>query len=151
MYFKNKIDEYKNDNLKIFIDMDGVVADYDIGNLDYSTKRPLMNNIKQLEEISTYKNIELYILSITRHNDGIEEKNIWLDKYMPFIKHENRIIISREENDMKRSKQLKEEYLRNMINDKYKIILIDDDPSILDEIKEKNPSIILYKDTVLVD
>lgn len=152
MYFKSKIDEYGDAKLKIFIDMDGVIADYDIGGgFDYSIKRPLLTNIKQIEEISNYKNIELYILSVSRHNEGIKQKNEWLDKYVPFIKKENRIIISREANEMKRSKNLKTEYLQNIISDEYKIILIDDDPSIISEVKEQCPNIILMKDTVLVD
>ena len=153
MYFKSKIDEYKNEKLKIFVDMDGVVADYDMGGpkLDYSIKRPLNNNIKQIEEISHYENIEIYILSVTRHNEGINQKNIWLDKYMPFVKKENRILISREENDMKRSRYLKAEYLQSIVSDEYKIILIDDDPTIIDEVRNQVPSIITMKDTVLVD
>ena len=152
MYFKSKIDEFKNDRLKIFVDMDGVVADYDIGtDLDYSIKRPLYSNIKQIEEISHYNNIELYILSITRHNEGINQKQVWLDKYMPFIKKENRIILSREENEMKRSRYIKTEYLKEIISDEYKIILIDDDPTVIDEIRDNCPSIITMKDTVLVD
>ena len=152
LYFKSKIDEFGDTPLKIFIDMDGVVADYDIGgDFDYSIKRPLNNNIKQIEEISHYKNIELYIFSITRHNDGISQKNDWLDKYMPFIKKENRVILSREDNDMKRSRYIKAEYLMHIVDDKYKIILIDDDPSIIDEVREAAPSVITMKDTVLVD
>ena len=152
MYFKSKIDEFKNDKLKVFVDMDGVVADYDMGtDLDYSIKRPLYNNIKQIEEISHYDNIELYILSVTRHNDGINQKQVWLDKYMPFIKKENRIILSRENNDMKRSRYIKTEYLKEIVSDEYKIILIDDDPTVIDEVRDNCPSIILMKDTVLVD
>ena len=132
--------------------MDGVVADYDIGgNLDYSIKRPLYSNIKQIEEISHYDNIELYILSVTRHNEGIKQKQVWLDKYMPFIKKENRILLSRENNKMKRSRFIKAEYLQNVVDDEYKIILIDDDPTVIDEVKDTSPSIITMKDTVLVD
>ena len=155
MYFKSKIDEYNNDKLKIFIDMDGVVADYDMGvsgtQIDYSIKRPLYSNIAQIEEISHYDNIELYILSITRHNEGINQKNEWLDKYMPFIKKENRVLLSREENNMELSKLLKSEYLKNIISDEYKIILIDDDPAIINEVKNKIPTIITMKESVLID
>lgn len=153
MYFKSKIDEFDNTPIKLFVDMDGVVADYDIGGekLDYSVKRPLYSNIKQIEEVSHYDNIEVYIFSVTRHNEGINQKNEWLDKYMPFIKKENRIILSREKNEMKRSRIIKAEYLKNIVSDDYEIILIDDDPTIIDEIKATTPSVITMKDTVLVD
>ena len=153
MYFKSRIDELGNIKIKLYVDMDGVVADYDMGGskLDYSVKRPLYSNIKQIEEISKYKNIEVYILSVTRHNEGIDQKQYWLDKYMPFIKKENRILLSREENEMKRSRIIKAEYLKDIVSDDYKIILIDDDPTVIDEVKETSPNIILMKDTVLVD
>ena len=152
MFFKSKIDELKDEKLKIFVDMDGTISDYDMGGgLDYSIKRPLKSNISQIEEIADYKNVELYILSVSRHNSGIKQKQEWLDKYVPFIKKENRIIISREANDMKRSRYIKLEYLEGIDRSNCKVIVIDDDPAVLDELKAHCPDIILMKDTVLVD
>lgn len=150
MYLKEYLKKYEEKKIKLFIDMDGVIADYEFGNAEnFDKKRPLYDSIKKLEEISKIDNIELYILSITRENIGINEKNIWLDKYVNFIKKENRIIISKE-GKTQSSAQLKSEYL-NSIKTEDTIIVIDDDPSILKEINKANKNIVLLKDTVLVD
>lgn len=148
-YFENEIYKYKG-NIKLFIDMDGVIADYVVGDLDYKTKRPLFNNIKMLESISKLNNIDLYILSISKDNQGVIDKNYWLDKYIPFINKDKRIIISREANNMEKSSILKSNYLNNFNSDSI-IILIDDDPRVLKEINKNNPNIILYKDTIFMD
>jgi len=151
MYLKEFIKQYNDKKIKLFIDMDGVIADYDFGSAKrFDKKRPLYDSIKKLEVISKMKNIELYILSVTRLNIGINEKNTWLDKYVPFIKKENRIIISREENDFESSSILKALYLNNLKTTDT-IIVIDDDPRVLKEINNLNKNIILLKDTVLVD
>ena len=133
--------------------MDGVIADYDFGiPKDYDKKRPLYDNIKKIEDISKMENIELYILSVTRMTNGIEEKNTWLDKYVSFIKKENRIILSREENNFLESSLLKAQYLKNIErNNNIIIIVIDDDPKVLKEINNQNKDAILLKDTALVD
>ena len=76
MYFEEYLNKIDN-NIKLFIDMDGVVADYDFGKAyDYHKKRPLFDNIKKLEKISKKKNIELYILSVTRQNIGYNQKRV---------------------------------------------------------------------------
>lgn len=62
-------------------------------------------------------NIELYIFSSTRYSTGFEEKHFWLDKYASFFKKENRIIISREDNNMISSKELKANYLKDYERD----------------------------------
>lgn len=150
MYLKEFLKQYNN-KIKLYIDMDGVIADYDFGiPKDYDKKRPLYDSIKKLEQISKLDNIELYILSITRMTNGRQEKNTWLDKYVPFIKKENRIIISREENDFESSSILKARYINNLKTTDT-IIVIDDDPRVLKEINNLNKNIILLKDTVLVD
>ena len=52
MYFINLIKELGNVNIKIFVDMDGVVADYEVNNAkDYDKKRPLISNIEKLEKM----------------------------------------------------------------------------------------------------
>lgn len=152
MYLKDKLNNYKDKKIIIYVDMDGVIADYDVGlPLKYDQKRPLITSITKLEEVNKLDNIELHILSITRMNSGIEEKNIWLDKYASFFKKENRHIISREQNNYKKSSLLKLEFLNSINIDDNIIVLIDDDPEILDIIKDNNPKIVLFKDTVLVD
>ena len=71
MYFQEFIKEYSNDQVEIYVDMDGVIADYIVGEAyDYDKKRPLYNNLKALEEVSNYPNVTMHILSITKKNIG---------------------------------------------------------------------------------
>ena len=152
MYLKEFLEQFKESNVRLFVDMDGVIADYDVGKAkDYDKKRPLLTSISKLDEISKMKNIELFILSVTRMNEGINQKNNWLDEYAPFFKKENRIIISREANNFVTSAELKENYICSLKRDDGIIIIIDDDPTILKDISQKNKDVILLKDTVLVD
>lgn len=151
MYFEEYLNKIDN-NIKLFIDMDGVVADYDFGKAyDYHKKRPLFDNIKKLEKISKKKNIELYILSVTRQNVGYNQKMKWLNKNMPFIKKENIFIISREANNLVISSILKANFLKKFDREGCQIVVIDDDPRVLKEIHKKNEDVILLKDTVLTD
>ena len=92
-----------------------------------------------------------FILSVTKQISGIEEKNAWLDSYVPFFKKENRIIISEEGNSITKSSILKAMYLKEYSRDDSVIIVIDDDPRVLKAIREYNEDIILLKDTVLID
>lgn len=152
MYLKEFLEQFKESNVRLFVDMDGVIADYDVGKAkDYDKKRPLLTSISKLDEISKMKNIELFILSVTRMDEGINQKNNWLDEYAPFFKKENRIIISREANNFVTSAELKENYICSLKRDDGIIIIIDDDPTILKDISQKNKDVILLKDTVLVD
>ena len=96
MYLKEFLEQFGDKKIKIFVDMDGVIADYIFGSAkDYDQKRPLYDNIDKLEIISHMPNVELYIFSATRYSSGFEQKHRWLDTYAPFFKRENRIIISR--------------------------------------------------------
>ena len=150
MFFKEELEKIEG-NIEVYIDMDGVIADFDVGNpKDYDKKRPLKDSITKLEEISKMPNVNMHILSITRMSSGIEEKNNWLDKFAPFFKKENRIIISREENNFENSADLKTDYLKNHLI-KGTTILVDDDIRVIDKIKEEVPEVLLYKDTCLVD
>lgn len=152
MYLKEFIDQYKGRNIKIFVDMDGVIADYDVGKAsEYDKKRPLTSSISKLEVISKLDNIELFILSVTRKDEGIEQKNYWLNKFAPFFKKENRNIISKESNDDRPAKELKANYIKKVNRDNSIIIVIDDDPEVIKEIQKENPDVVLLKDTVLVD
>ena len=151
MYLKEYLEKIEG-KIKLFIDMDGVIADYILGEAkDYDTKRPLYTSIKKLEEISKMPNVEMFIFSATRYSTGFSEKHAWLDKYAPFFDMEHRIIISREDNNMMESSKLKANYLTNYERDGSTLIVIDDDPKNLFAIKDSNSDIILLKDTVLVD
>lgn len=152
MYLKEYIKKFENQKIKMFVDMDGVIADYEVGiPHDFDKKRPLISNITKLEEISMLENVDIYILSITRMDKGYNEKNKWLDKNAPFFKKDNRIIISRESNDFIPSPELKSNFLKEVKRDGSVIILIDDDPAVLHKIQETSKDIVLLKDTVLVD
>ena len=152
MYLENYLEQFKDKRIKLFVDMDGVIADYLFDNAkDYDKKRPLYDSIKKLEIISKMPNIELYIFSVTRKNEGLEQKHWWLDTYAPFLKRENRIIISREANGMIFSSTLKANYLKDYKRDGSVLIVIDDDPKNLKEIHDLNDDIILLKDTALID
>lgn len=152
MYLKDYLNKYGNKKIKLFVDMDGVIADYIFGSAkDYDKKRPLYDSINKLKEISKMKNIDLYILSATRMNEGISQKNQWLDKYAPFFKTKNRVIVSREANNMEESSVLKAKYMTELKRDDSVLIVIDDDPKNLKEIRKQNDDIILLKDTVLID
>ena len=152
MYIKEYLKQFGNKKIKLFVDMDGVISDYVVGYpYGFDKKRPLMSNIAKLKDISKMSNVEMYILSITRLDKGYEEKNIWLDKYAPFFKKENRIIISKEHDKHTQSKEHKANFLRSFKRDGCIIVVIDDDPDILKEIEKTSKDIFLLKDTALVD
>ena len=152
MYLKEYLKQFEDKKIKLFVDMDGVIADYIFDSAcDYDKKRPLYDSIKKLEEISKMDNIELFILSATRRNEGINQKHSWLNIYAPFFKMENRIIISREKNNFEESSILKANYLKEYKRDESILIVIDDDPKNLKDINKLNKDIILLKDTALVD
>ena len=152
MYLEDYLNRFGEKKIKLFVDMDGVVADYDFGSAqDYDKKRPLIDSIDKLEIVSKMPNVELFIFSVTRYSSGYEQKQWWLDTYASFFKKENRIIISREDNGMRDSSLLKAEYLANYQRDDSVLILIDDDPQNLKDVRRLNEDIFLLKDTVLVD
>lgn len=138
----------KDQKIDIYVDMDGVIAEYDFGRpLDFLNKRPLLGNIKVLEEISKIPNVEMHILSICKKDSQINDKNVWLDKYAPFFKKENRNVLSKETYTDKSSSELKVDFLNNVESFK---ILIDDDNEILKEVDKKVKNISLYQDSSIV-
>ena len=153
MYIKEILEKYKDKKVRLYLDMDGTIVDYDFGNPDnYDTKRPLMERINKLKEIiKLFDNVELYILTICHKEKNVLEKNIWLDKYIPEIKKDNRIIIIRDVNGSKSSGDKKRDYFNNL-NTSDTIVFIDDDPRILKAVKNDNKNnVIIYKDSVLSD
>lgn len=152
MYFIEKIKKnFKNKELIVFVDMDGVIADYEFGkSLDFKHKRPLMTNINTLKQLSLLDNVEICILSICKTEAQIYDKNNWLNKYAPFFK--KRIIISKESNPNLSSKDLKCNYLKKYIlNTKKEILIIDDDNEILKYLEQNIKNIYLYQDSSIID
>ncbi len=153
MHFYNEINEIASKkDVCLFIDMDGVIAAYAIGKnpYDFVNKRPLTQNIKNIEEVTKIPNVELHILSICRENTQVDDKNVWLDKYAPFFKKENREIISRESRDWVNAKDIKFEFLKNYNTEK-QIVLVDDDNEILKYIHGNLTNVIVMQDSELVD
>ncbi len=69
MFIKDFLKQYDKKKVNFYIDMDGVIADYNVGEArNYDIKRPLTDSIKKLKKISKMKNVNLYILSVTRMN-----------------------------------------------------------------------------------
>lgn len=137
--------------LVIFVDMDGVIASYDVGKpLDFLNKRPLMENIRKIEKVGELPNVELHILSICKKDFQIEEKNIWLDKYAPFFKKEHRMIISKEKVNGVTSPELKANYLNSLKTNK-QIVILDDDNSVLKKVINSVDGVIAFQDSELID
>lgn len=155
MYIKNKLKEYyPNEEINIFVDMDGVITDYNFGSsLDFKNKRPLFSNINILRRLNRDKLINLYILSICKTKEDIDDKNTWLDKYAPFFTKKRRYIISKSEYPHLSSKELKLHFLIEIINDLNlkNVCLIDDDNAILKYIKDSNLDIKLFQDSSIIE
>jgi hypothetical protein len=136
----------------LFVDMDGVIAAYSIGNnpFDFLNKRPLTENIAKIEEVSKISNVDVHILSICRENSQIADKNTWLDKNAPFFAKENRNIISRESKNGMPSKEIKLEFLKSVKTEK-KVILIDDDNEVLKFIRDNLKNVTVMQDSELID
>ncbi len=153
MIIFDELKKYEDKKIRLYVDMDGVVADYEVGvAADYDKKRPLFSNLGKLEKLSHEPNIELHILSVTRMNEGIEQKNYWLDKFAPFFEKDKRNILSREQFNLEKDAiTLKFEFMRDLVRDDSQIVFIDDDPAILRKLNNEFNDIVLLKDTTLID
>ena len=155
MYFKKRLKElFGNEEINIFVDMDGVIADYGFDKpLNFKEKRALKTNINTLSKIGKEPNINLYILSICKKNTQIDDKNEWLDKYAPIFARDKRYIISKEEYKDYSSKEIKLMILKEIIAQKHykNMVLIDDDNGILKYIKESEIDITLFQDSSLIE
>lgn len=152
MHFYELIKNLTSDKKTIiYVDMDGVIAAYEIGKpLEFVNKRPLTSNIQTLSRLCDLKNVELHILSVCKLDSQVNDKNEWLNKYAPFFDKSNRTIISKESNPGLLSKNLKLNYLKSLDSDK-QIVFIDDDNEILKTIHKELTNIILFQDSELID
>lgn len=152
MHFYDLIkDISKEKQIMMFVDMDGVLASFDVGKpLDYLNKRPLTENINKIQKVGELPNVELHILSICKKDFQIEEKNIWLDKNAPFFEKENRTIISKENLEGITSAEIKANYLKNIKTDK-QVVLLDDDNAILKCVMKNAEEVVVFQDSELID
>lgn len=149
-YFNDYLKQFNDNKINIYVDMDGVVADYDALSFAkdkdkddaYLNKRPIYSTINVLKEVSKNPNITLYILSCTKKKSQIEGKYIWLAKYMDFIKRENINIISREEKNFMKAYDIKGQFLKEHYNPNEINIMIDDSHDVIKEVVRLNLGII---------
>lgn len=137
-----------NKKVAMFIDMDGTITEYEVYpedlvtqkmNIGYNEYEPIYCIIDVLKEIDKIKNIDLYILTLSKNSKIAEEKKCWLEKYVDFIKEKNWIIINKELGEYNKSNRdiIKAEKIKEkMIKYDY-AILLDDDHKILKETQEK--------------
>lgn len=147
--FVNEIKEIckKNKKVDMYMDMDGTIAEYHLYNPEeisrkmeeeYLKNEPLKNVIDVLEEISKINNIEMYILSLSKTKKITEKKKIWLKKYVPFIKEENWIILTKEigEYSNENRNEIKGKNIELRQKDYDKSIMLDDEQVVLREAKK---------------
>ena len=147
--FVNEIKEIckKNKKVDMYIDMDGTIAEYHLYNPEeisrkmeeeYLKNEPLKNVIDVLEKISKINNIEMYILSLSKTKKITEKKKIWLKKYVPFIKEENWIILTKEigEYSNENRNEIKGKNIELRQKDYDKSIMLYDEQVVLREAKK---------------
>ena len=85
------------------------------------------------------KNIDLYILSLARSSIIVNEKKIWLNRYVNFIKPENWIILNREAGEYNNENRdyIKALKMEEKVKNYDAIIFLDDDHKMLKEAKKK--------------
>lgn len=163
MFFLEEIkkvkDNYSN-KIAIFVDMDGVIADYRFGegkNIEnnvpgtYLNKRPIKTAINILNEVYNKFDFDMYILSSCRHDEQTIEKSKWLEKNMSFIDNKHQLFVVSD--TFEDRKMLKINKIKEVMNNKYdKVIMIDDTHDILFlAIKELGDKVIPYHVITLFD
>ena len=152
MKFYETIKKYENKIIDLYVDMDGVIAEYDIGNFNYDMIRPLQSNINRIKALSD-NNINVKILTICKNNKIIDEKIKWIQKHMPFFDL-NKIIFLSKENDKYRdltSKEIKSNFLKSDINNNHVNIIIDDDNEIVKYMVKNNENVIVFQVSSWID
>lgn len=88
---------------RLFVDMDGTLAEFKYVNYQeqlfeegyYANLRPHKNVLEAVRSLINNSDIEVFILSayLTDSKYALNEKNEWLDKYLPEIKNNHRIFV----------------------------------------------------------
>lgn len=89
--------------IRIFVDMDGTLARFHDENLYlermfekgfFRDLKPFENAVSAIKELVKDNTSEIFILSATVNSCSLEEKQEWLDRYLPEIDKEHRIFTS---------------------------------------------------------
>ncbi len=137
-----------NGEVHIYLDIDGVLANYNVGNLvDFKEKRILHNNVDSVKFLSTIPNVELYILSVCKDDMEKLSKNSFLDMNANFIMNDHRIFLNKAD---KAIMEIKSDYLKGL-NRSNKIVYLDSDNSVLEYVKYNNNDIEVLHASELVD
>lgn len=143
MKFDQFLRDNKNSIIDIYFDMDGVFAEYDIGNFDYSTIRPIKSVINIMNNLK-HDGMNIKVLSICKNNRIVDEKYDWIEKYVPFLDKNDLIFLSKEENEGIESNELKSNYLRDNTNNNHISILIDDDSQVIKKVVKDNENVKVF-------
>lgn len=153
--------EKKIKNLGIFIDMDGVIADYRFGEGNniienkpgvYINKRPIKTIIDILDKVIHDGKFTLNIISSCLFKEQEEEKKKWISINLPFIDIKNVNIVISKNFELRKEKKIEKilEIMRKNKNDY--ALLIDDTHEILFLAqKESNGKIIPIHIVTLLD
>lgn len=91
------------DKIRIFVDMDGTIARFHDENLYlermfekgfFRDLKPFENAVSAIKELVKDNTSEIFILSATVNSCSLEEKQEWIDRYLPEIDKEHRIFTS---------------------------------------------------------
>lgn len=91
------------DKIRIFVDMDSTIARFHDENLYlermfekgfFRDLKPFENAVSAIKELVKDNTSEIFILSATVNSCSLEEKQEWLDRYLPEIDKEHRIFTS---------------------------------------------------------
>lgn len=145
--FYNEIKDkcINNKRVAMFIDMDGTIVEYQVFEKEeimyekgkFFEGRPLNIIIDKLKKINKIENIDLYILTLARSNNIVEEKKQWLKKYVDFVKEENWIILNKEKGEYNKENRniIKAQKMKEKSNQYDYLVFLDDDHKILKEAK----------------
>ena len=150
MKFYKYLEDNKDKIIDIYFDMDGVFVEYDIGNFDYSTIRPVNYVINIMKKLID-DGYNLKVLSVCRNNKIVEEKKEYMDKYVPFINSKDIILLSKERYDGFESNELKSNYLKENTNKEHVSILIDDDSAIIKKVVKENDDVKVFHVSSIID